>query len=207
LQSQNHFFEGSDNFVCKLCLKQFGFKFVLSYSRLEKEGDQVYYFVSINTRSPIHCGWFDEESLREAPRESEQGTLSLSEVEVFEVPVIDKVLRMKIPQKYKGWDFDEIINQLLMGTIDESQPYYGSEHNFYFLVVWEGSDYTAATWEDQTIIFKDQGTTACPQLVKYLLYRKLELTLRDKKPLQPIYELFNKYFPTPQLKEKEPPFN
>ena len=61
---------------------------------------------------------------------------------------------------------------LLMGTYEPDKWCYGSENNFYFLVVWEGGDYTGATWEDQHIILKDSIST-CPQLVKYLLYRKL----------------------------------
>ena len=40
-------------------------------------------------------------------------------------------------------------------------------------------------------------------MVKYLLYRKLELALKDKKPLSPIHDLFAKYFPPSSLKPQE----
>ena len=38
-------------------------------------------------------------------------------------------------------------------------------------------------------------------MVKYLLYRKLEIAIRDKKPLMPIHSLFKKFLPS-QLSEK-----
>lgn len=61
---------------------------------------------------------------------------------------------MKIPIKYKNTELDEIINQVLLGPVEYSS--YGSEKNFYFLVLWEGGDYAAATWEDQSIILKEE---------------------------------------------------
>lgn len=59
---------------------------------------------------------------------------------------------MKIPLRYKSTELDEILNQVLLGSVEEST--YGSDQNFYFLVLWEGGDYTAATWEDQSVIMK-----------------------------------------------------
>lgn len=80
---------------------------------------------------------------------------------------------MKIPQNLKHLDIDDIINQLLLGICENETGSYGSDNNFYFLVGWEGGDYAGATWEDQHIIFKDNNISSCPQLVRYLLYRKL----------------------------------
>jgi len=67
-------------------------------------------------------------------------------VEVFEVPNIDKIIRMKIPHSLKHQEVDDIINQLLLGISKGQHKAYGSENNFYFLVGWEGGDYTGATW-------------------------------------------------------------
>jgi hypothetical protein len=39
-------------------------------------------------------------------------------------------------------------------------------------------------------------------LIKYFLYRKLELALRDKKPIHPVQQLLQKYFPLSQIKVK-----
>ena len=103
-------------------------------------------------------------------------------------------------------ELDGVVNQLLMGGLEQDNPFYGSEDNFYFLVVWEGNDYTWATWEDQHVIFKDKNITDCLQLTKYLLYRKLESVLQSKKQIQPVYQLFAKYFPLlSQSKLKELP--
>ena len=114
---------------------------------------------------------------------------------------------MKIPHTLKHLEVDEVINQLLLGISEGDPSSYGSENNFYFLVGWEGGDYTGATWEDQHVVMKDRTASSCPQLVKYLLYRKLELALRDRKPLLPIYDLFSKYFPVPPLKIKDTPLS
>ena len=55
---------------------------------------------------------------------------------MFEVPTIDKVIRMKIPPKIREEDLDETINKLLLGTYEQDKWCYGNENNFYFLVVW-----------------------------------------------------------------------
>lgn len=60
------------------------------------------------------------------------------------MPLFEKVIRMKIPVHYKSTELDEVLNQVLLGPVEEST--YGSDQNFYFLVLWEGGDYTAATW-------------------------------------------------------------
>lgn len=53
---------------------------------------------------------------------------------------------MKIPHSLKHQEVDDIINQLLLGISKGQHKAYGSENNFYFLVGWEGGDYTGATW-------------------------------------------------------------
>ena len=70
--------------------------------------------------------------------------------------------------------------------------------------MWEGGDFSGATWEDQTIVFKQAQINQFPQLIKYLLFRKLELALIEKRSLQPIFSLFSKYFPL-QSKIKDSP--
>lgn len=60
--------------------------------------DKIFYFVQINVRSPIHCGWFDEEQLRL----NRSHRVDFSEAEVIECPTIDRVINMRLPQDLKG---------------------------------------------------------------------------------------------------------
>ena len=52
-------------------------------------------------------------------------------------------------------------------------------------MVWEGSDFTRATWEDEAVLWSSHGEvrSACLPLTKYLLYRKLEYALKHKTSL------------------------
>lgn len=132
MSSQSHFFSGVDNFVCEQCLRSFGFKVVITYQKVMVEEEEVlFYFVIVNTRSPIHCGWFKESILREVPRCKEAD--EMVEAEVCEVPKIERIIRMKMPADQKE-DYDFALSRLLIGYLPDS--HYGSESSYYFLVLW-----------------------------------------------------------------------
>lgn len=61
--------------------------------------EKLYFYVNINTRSPIHAGWFEEAMLREAPRCKDANLLK--DVEAYVIPKIDRIVRMKIPLNSK----------------------------------------------------------------------------------------------------------
>ena len=62
--------------MCEPCMRQFGFRIVLNYERMWVGGEErLFYFVSIDTRSPLHCGWFQEDTLRDLPRSREADEL------------------------------------------------------------------------------------------------------------------------------------
>jgi hypothetical protein len=189
---------GSSNFVCGLCIRQFGFRIVLNYQRVWVRGEErLFYFVSVNTRSPLHCGWFEEETLRDVPRCKEAD--ELREAEVYEVPAIDRIVRMKFPSQIKREDYDEILGHLLAGGFERTP--YGRTENFFCLLVWEGRDHSGATWEDQNVVsIHNANNASCRQLAKYLLFRKAEIALREKRPLSEVRELFDQHVPNPPVR-------
>jgi hypothetical protein len=198
MEAQNHFFPASSNYVCELCIRHFGFRIVLSYQRVSVQGqEKLFYFVILNTRSPIHCGWFEEASLKDVPRSKEAD--ELRETEVYEVPAIERIVRMKFPPQFKPEEYFDVISGLLNNGFSTSP--YGRGENFYCLVVWEGKDLSGATWEDQNVVsIHNANNASCRQMAKYLLYRKLEMTIREKKPLEGVYGAFDRLLPNAALR-------
>ena len=88
--------------------------------------ETLFYFVNLNTRSPIHCGWFSEATLREAMASSDL-VLPREMSEVCEIPAIDKIVRMKVPLERKGDNVEEMLDELLVyGGNRKKDKRYGS---------------------------------------------------------------------------------
>lgn len=105
---------------------------------------------------------------------------------------------MRMPAEQKE-DYDFALSRLLIGCMPDAD--YGSEGSYYFLVIWEGKDLTCATWEDQAVIkINASNNPNCRQLSKFLLYRRLEVSLRDKRSLTNCYLLFDSYLPSPPFR-------